>query len=543
MSVSRTNTAAANTAHTASTADTATTGTGTDTGTAKAPPGAGRAGEARTAGDGPLAWPPLVALSLGYFLVMLDVTVVTVAVPTIRDALAAGTSAMAWVVDGYSTAFAGLLLLGGSLGDRLGHRRVFLTGLGVFTIASLGCGAATTPGFLIAARLLQGAGGALMVPTSLALLAAAYPGRAARAKALGVWGGVAGVAFAAGPLVGGLLVAGLDWRAAFWLNVPVAVLAAWLTRKHVPVSVVRPDAPGPGHGPYPDPYPGPYRRPKRGRSWARNRSWARIWNRARNRSRGLDLTGQILGIVALTALAGALNEAGARGWTSPLVLGTLGAAGAALLLFVRHERRLETRAGGDANPLLPPSLFQSPAFSSAAAIGVLLNLGYYGMLYASTLYFRTERGYDALATGIALLPTVCMAVVAAPLSGRLTARYGPRLPMTCALLLGAVGFLGWLLAGPETPYGVLLFALIATGLATPTTVPAATASIVQAAPNHRAGVASAVFNVARQTGNSLGVALFSTLIATSTNLVAGFHAAAVIAAAAFFTGALLAATS
>lgn len=220
--------------------------------------------------EGRLSWPPLIALSLGYFLVMLDITVVTVAVPTIRDSISAGASAMAWVVDGYSTAFAGLLLLGGSLGDRLGHRKVFLTGVGVFTVASIGCGAATSPMLLIVARLLQGAGGVLMVPTSLALFAAAYPSRAARAKALGIWGGVAGVAFAAGPLVGGLLVAGLDWRAAFWLNVPVAVLAVWLTRKHVPAPVARTDG------------------------------------------GGLDLTGQVLGIVGLTALAGTLNEAAPR---------------------------------------------------------------------------------------------------------------------------------------------------------------------------------------------------------------------------------------
>ncbi|MFF8103235.1 MFS transporter [Streptomyces sp. NPDC016640] len=447
-----------------------------------------------------LSWPPLIALSLGYFLVMLDVTVVTVAVPVIRDSIGAGASAMAWVVDGYSAVFGGLLLMGGGFGDRLGHRKVFLAGLGVFAVASVGCALATTPALLIASRLAQGAGGALLVPTSLALLTAAYPATAVRARALGVWAGISGIAFAAGPLVGGLLVAGLNWRAAFWINVPIAAVAVWLTRKNVPAPT------------------------------------------ARARARGLDPWGQVLGVVGVLALAGMLNEAGTQGWSSPVVLGAGALAAVALALFVVTERRMEARGDAEKPPLLPLSLFGSPGFSSTAAVGVLLNLGYYGMLYLSTLYLQNERGYDALGAGLALLPTVCMAVVAAPLSGRLTARYGPYVPMTGALLLGAAGFVGWLLAGPDTPYWMLLPALVATGLATPSTVPAATAAIVHAAPTENAGVASAVFNVARQLGNALGVALFASLIA-GRDLVSGLHISALIASAAFFVAALLALSS
>ncbi|ROQ36488.1 DHA2 family methylenomycin A resistance protein-like MFS transporter [Streptomyces sp. PanSC19] len=446
---------------------------------------------------GRLSWPPLIALSLGYFLVMLDVTVVTVAVPVIRDAVGAGASATAWIVDGYSAVFGGLLLLGGGFGDRLGHRKVFLTGLGVFTLASAACALATTPAALIAGRLAQGAGAALLVPTSLALLTAAHPTAAVRAKALGVWAGVSGVAFAAGPLVGGLLVAGLSWRAAFWINVPVALLAVRLTRAHVPSPAGRAGA------------------------------------------RGLDPLGQALGIVGVLAPAAVLNEAGAQGWTSPVVLGTSALGAAALVLFVLVERRTEARGLAEKPPLLPLSLFRSPGFSPTIAVGVLLNLGYYGMLYLSTLYLQNERGYGAPATGLALLPTVCMALVAAPLSGRLTARHGPYAPMTGALLLGAAGFTGWLLAGPDTPYWVLLPALVATGLATPSTVLAATAAVAEAAPAENAGVASAVFNVARQIGNSLGVALFASLVA-GRDLVSGLHISALVASAAFFTAALLA---
>jgi DHA2 family methylenomycin A resistance protein-like MFS transporter len=257
----------------------------------------------------------------------------------------------------------------------------------------------------------------------------------------------------------------------------------------------------------------------------------------------MDLLGQLLAIVGLTFVAGALNEASSAGWTSPIVVIGSVVGAAALVAFALTEWRLDrvrrVRPEGTA-PLLPPSLLRDPRFAATAAIGVLLNLGYYGMLYLSTLYFQQQRGYDAMTTGLILLPTVCMALVAAPLSGRLTARHGPYKPMVAALLLGAAGFVGWLGAGPQTPYPALLFALIATGLATPMTVPAATAAILESAPPEYAGVASAVFNVSRQIGNAVGVALFGTLAVTSATMFDGLHLSAAIASAAFFLGAGLA---
>ncbi|MFM9368782.1 MFS transporter [Streptomyces sp. Da 82-17] len=448
-----------------------------------------------------LALPPLLALSLGYFLVMLDVTVVNVAIPDIRASLDTGTAALQWIVDGYSTVFAGLLLLGGGLADRLGHRRMFLTGLGVFSAASLACGLAATPGVLIAGRLAQGAGAALLVPASLALLQATYPDKAVRARAIAIWGAVASVAFGAGPAVGGLLVAGFDWRAVFWLNLPVAALAVWLTLRHIPVSARKSDA------------------------------------------RRMDPAGQILGIVGLVALAGGLNEAGSQGWTSPLVLSAFAVGVAALAAFALVERTLERReAQGRTRraPLLPPSLFRSRAFTSTAAIGLLISLGYYGMLFLTTLYFQQERGFSVLATGLALLPSVCMGLVAAPLFSRVAARTGPYVPMAAGLVLGTAGFLGWLLAGPGTSYPVLLFALVATGLGQTMTALAATAAIIESAPASGAGIASAVFNVSRQVGSAVGVALFGTFAATAADFTAGLHLSAVLAAAAFACGALLA---
>jgi DHA2 family methylenomycin A resistance protein-like MFS transporter len=449
------------------------------------------------AGRATLSLPPLLALSLGYFLVMLDVTVVTVAVPDVQRALGGSATGLQWISDGYSTVFAALLLLGGGLGDRLGHRRIFLTGLGVFAGASVACALADATGALVAGRLLQGAGAALLVPTSLALLTAAYPDRAVRARALGLWAGVAGVAFAAGPVTGGLLVSGLSWRAVFWLNVPVAAVAVLLTVRYVPVP-------------------------------------------PRVTGRGTDLLGQALAIVGLTCIAGALNDAGSAGWTAPAVLAAVAVGVVALAAFVLFERWVERGTTRHTLPLLPPSVFGNGGFAATAVIGVLLNFGYYGIFYLSTLYFQQQRGYDPRTTGLVLLPSVGMALIAAPLSGRLTARFGPYRPMVGALLLGAMGFLGWLAAGPHTPYPVLLFALVTTGLATPMTVPAATAAIIESAPAERAGVASAVFNAARQIGNAVGVALFGTLAARSTTPFDGLHRSAAIAAAAFLLGSVLA---
>ncbi|OON75415.1 MFS transporter [Streptomyces tsukubensis] len=445
--------------------------------------------------------PPLIALSLGYFLVMLDVTVVNVAIPDIRVSLGAGSSALQWIVDGYSTVFAGLLLLGGGFADRLGHRRMFLVGLGVFTAASLACALAGSPGTLIAGRLAQGAGAALLVPASLALLQATYPDRALRARAIAIWGAVASVAFGAGPAVGGLLVSGSDWRSVFWLNLPVGALAVHLTLRHIPASARKPAA------------------------------------------RRMDPLGQVLGIIGLVGLAGGLNEAGTHGWASPLVLSAFAVGVVALVAFALVERTLEYRGASgrtDRAPLLPPSVFRSRAFTSTAAIGLLISLGYYGMLFLTTLYFQQERGFSVLTTGLALLPSVCMGLVAAPLFGRLAARTGPYVPMAAGLVLGTAGFLGWLLAGPHTAYPVLLFALIATGLGQTMTALAATAAIIEAAPASGAGIASAVFNVSRQVGSTVGVALFGTFAAASADFTSGLRLSAGLAAAAFATGALLA---
>ncbi|MEU5614637.1 MFS transporter [Streptomyces sparsogenes] len=437
---------------------------------------------------------PLLAICLGYFLVILDVTVVTVAVPRIAADLGAGHGALQWVVDGYTLAFAGLLLLCGGLGDRLGHRRVFLAGLGVFTAASAGCALAPTAAVLVGARLAQGAGAAMMVPASLALLGELHPEPAARARAFGVWGGIAGSAAAAGPVLGGLLVWGVDWRAVFFLNVPVGVFAVVLTRRRVPA---------------PEVSEGRARRP-------------------------LDVAAQLCAAAGVAALTAGLNEAGGRGWGDPLVLGCLAAAPLAGVLFWRLERRA-------AAPALPPRLFAGFRFPACLAVGVLLNLGFYGLLFLTTVYFQWHRGFDPLGTGLALLPMGAMAALGSPLSGRLAARAGTGAPVVAGLLIGAAGLLGWCAAGPHTPYGLLLPALLAAGFGTSLAMPSATVAAMEAAPEEVRGAASGAFNAARQLGSAIGVALFGTLLAASGGFYAGMRLSVAVGAGCFLAGTALAA--
>ncbi|MEU2688249.1 MFS transporter [Streptomyces hygroscopicus] len=439
---------------------------------------------------------PLLAICLGYFLVILDVTVVNVAVPRIGAGLGAGQGALQWIVDGYTLVFAGLLLLCGGLGDRLGHRRVFLTGLGLFTVASAGCALSPTAAVLVGARLAQGAGAATMVPASLALLGALHPEPAARARAFGVWGGIAGVAAAAGPVLGGVLVWGVGWRTVFLVNVPLGALAVWLTVRRVPAAPPRGERPP------------------------------------------LDLAAQLTGAVAVAALTAGLNEAGGRGWADPLVLGCLVAAPLAGALFLWLERRA-------AAPALPPRLLTGFRFPAALAVGVLLNLGFYGLLFLTTLYFQRHRGWDPLATGLALLPMGALVAVASPLSGRVAARVGTHVPAVAGLLTGAVGLLGWAAVGPHTPYALLVVPLLLAGFGTSFTMPSATVAAMEAAPPEVRGAASGAFNAARQLGSAIGVALFGTLAAASATsaFYAGMRLSALIAAGCFVTGAVLAAMS
>jgi DHA2 family methylenomycin A resistance protein-like MFS transporter len=434
----------------------------------------------------------LVAICVAYFMVILDTTVVNVALPSLERSLHTTTTALEWVVDGYSLVFAALLLTGGALSDRRGARGVFQAGVACFTAASAACGLAPSVGLLIAARCAQGFGATLAVPASLALIQAAFPGVAERRRAFGIWGAVAGIAAGGGPVLGGALVAGLGWRAVFFANVPIGLAGIAFGARHLP----RPDP----------------------------------------RSHGTDPAGQVAGVVVLGSLTAALVEAGALGWSSLLVLSCLVVFAVSGMAFIAIEWR-------STSPMLPLGLFASTQFSGAVGVGGLINLGFYGELFVLTLYLQAQRHLSALVAGVALLPQMAMATVGSTVAGRAAARYGPRPVMLTGLTLGAGGLAGLAITtAAHQPYAALVAPLVATGVGMALTMPAATAAAMEAAPSERAGLASGTLNAARQAGGVIGVALLGTLVAASTDVAAALQLAMAIAAAAFAVGALLAVT-
>ncbi len=428
---------------------------------------------------------PLVVICLGYFLVILDTMVVNVALPAIGTELHGGVSSLQWVVDAYTLAFAGFLLSGGALVERLGARRTFVGSVALFATASLACGCAPSLAVLVGARVLQGAGAAVLVPSSLVLLQAAYTSREERSRAFGAWGSIAGVGAAAGPIVGGLLVTAWSWRGVFLVNLPFALAALVLARGRLPA--------------------------------------------VERRLRAADAAGQALGVGSLALLTAALVEGGRLGWGSPAVLVGLAAAAITALGFVAAERRHR-------DPMLPLGLFAEPGFAAGSAVGLFINFGFYGQLFVMSLYFQQTRGYSALGAGLALLPEALLLVAASTMSGRLMARRGPRPAMLAGLSLGAAGLLGLAVAGPHTSYPELVPAMAAAGFGMALTMPAATASVMESAPPERGGIASGVVNAARQTGGVLGVALLGALLHTSRGTVSGLRPGLVVAAGAFAAG-------
>ncbi|MEU9175113.1 MFS transporter [Streptomyces sp. NPDC048420] len=404
----------------------------------------------------------LFAASFGFLMVSLDATIVNVALPTLSDKLGAGLSQLQWVVAGYTLTFAALQLVGGSLSDRLGARRAFAAGLGLFIVASLACGLATSPGMLIAARFIQGIGAAVQLPASLAMIRHAYPDGAARSRAIGVWASAGGGAVAAGPVVGGLLLVWLGWRSLFLVNLLIGAVGLLATLRAAGTRV--------------------------------------------GRARRLDVPGQVLVIVALAGLVFALIEGGTLGWDAPAVVAglVLGVAGA--VSFVLWERRAP-------EPMLPMRLFSHPMFSTASIAGFVQNFSYYGIVFLLSLFLQDERGYSALETGLLFLPMSVAAMVSNLWGGRLTARLGPRIPLIGGQFVFALGLFALLLAGPHASDWQIWLATVPVGIGGGAAVPAMSGAVLGAVEPEYAGVASAELNTARQVGGAVGVALFGTLVA------------------------------
>jgi MFS transporter, DHA2 family, methylenomycin A resistance protein len=406
----------------------------------------------------------LAVMCAGMFLVLLDVTVVNVAVPAITAGLRTSTAGVQWVVDGYAVTLASLLLAGGAAGDRFGHRRVVAVGLAIFGAASAGCALAPTPGLLVAARAAQGVGAALLLPGSIAAIADAYPDRAAQARALGVWAAVSSLALPAGPLLGGLIVSTVGWRAVFWINPPVVVVClvgvlAWVR--------------GPG----------------------------------RRRGRRLDIAGVALATLCLAATVYAVIAASGDAVTAVAAAGV--AAAAAVGLIVTERRATD--------PLLPPELFTRPAFRAVTFSALIMNLTSNGLLFLLTRYLQSILGHGPLTAGLMLLPLFAPLAVMSPLAGRLTAGYGPRPVMLAGAVIAAAGQLCLLLVTPATSYPRLVPALLGVGLGVGMFTAPVVAAALRAVPAERSGLASGINNTARQAGTALGVAAFGAIAGSPTH--------------------------
>ena len=433
----------------------------------------------------------LTVMCVGYFVILLDVTIVSVALPHIRTDLRADVTGLQWVVDGYAVSLASLLLPGGVLGDVRGHRPVVLTGLATFGLASLVCGLAPNTAILIAGRAAQGIGAAMLLPGTLAIIARAYPERRDQARAIGLWAAIGSLALPAGPLLGGLLVESVGWRGVFWLNVPIVAVAyaavAWLT-KAVPPS----------------------------------------------RARRLDRVGGVLACATLAFLTYTLTRLGNDGFD--IISATASVVALVLIgVFVVVERR-------HPDPVLPLSLLRCRTFAAANGIAMVMNLGTLGLLFVLTFFLQTVQQRSALEAGVALFPLFLPLVLLAPISGRLAARFGPRLPMAGGLLLATAGVLAFVDSGAAAPYASLLPAMLAWGVGLALLTPAVVASAVAAVPPARAGLASGVNNTCRQAGGAIGIAAYGSIAGppASARFVAGFHVTAAVTAVLFLAAAVVA---
>lgn len=435
----------------------------------------------------------IAATALGSGVVFLDGSVVNVALPAITKDLGGGFSTLQWVLDGYLLTLSALLLLGGALGDRYGRRRLFLIGLAVFAAASIACGAAPSPGALVGARLLQGVGGALLVPGSLALIDAVIR-PADRGRAIGAWAGLSGVSTAVGPLLGGWLIDTASWRWVFLINVPLAAVVVFATARHVPES------------------------------------------RVRTTSR-LDAGGTVAVTTGLAGVTIALIEVPTHGWT-PFTTAAAAIGVVLLLVFLMIEHRHPA-------PLLPLSMFRSAQFTGANLVTFAVYAALSGGLFLLTLQLQLSLGYSALTAGLATLPVTVEILLLSSWIGGVTQRIGPRIPMTLGPALAAAGFA--LLSGispgssylPDVLPGIVVF-----GLGLSLTVAPLTSAVLSAVSDERAGAASGANNAISRVAGLVSVAVLPGAagidVRGASSLANGFQHAMLIATGACLVGSLIA---
>ena len=435
-------------------------------------------------------WWTLGAVSVGLFMIMLDNTIVNVALPSIQRSLGMSLSELEWIVAGYALTFAAFMLTGGKLADFLGRRLIFMAGLVVFTAASLACGLAPNGGFLIGARVVQGLGGALMNPSTLSIITATFPPRE-RGKAIGIWAGVSAMALAIGPLVGGLLAEHVNWNWIFFINVPIGI-AGFIT---APIFIEE--------------------------------------TRDTSHEQRLDLPGLFASAVGLFSLTYAFIEANNYGWTSGRILGAFGIAVVALVVFVLLERHQRL-------PMLDLSLFRNRTFGGANGAMLFVGLAMFGTFFFVSIYMQHVLGYSPVQAGASFLPMTFLVILLAPRTGALADRFGSRWLVGGGMTLLAGMLLYYSRLGLHESFWSLLPGLVMGGIGMAMTMTPTTAAAMSAVSNDKAGVGSAVLNSSRQVGGSLGIAVMGAIVASGSTYLGGFHDALRVGALLCLAGAAIA---
>ena len=446
-------------------------------------------------------WWTLAAVAFGLFMIMLDNTIVNVALPSIERSLHMSISSLEWIVTAYALTFAALLITGGKLGDLYGRKRMFIAGLAVFTLASLACGLAPNAGFLIGARAVQGVGAALMNPATLSIITATFPPKE-RGQAIGIWAGVSALALAIGPLIGGLIVDNINWHWIFYVNIPVGVVGILVSR------------------------------------------WVIAESRDTSHEQSIDLPGLVTSGGALLALSYALIEGNQRGWGSPEIIGLFIGSAVLLAAFIWLELRQRL-------PMLDLALFKIGSFAGANIVAMLVSLGMFGVFFFISLYVQNVLGYSPTKAGAIFLPMTILIILIAPIAGKLSDRVGSRWLMGAGMGILGVSLLLYQRIGLHTGFWSLLPQLVLGGVGMALTMSPMTSAAMGSVPVDKAGVGSGVLNSFRQVGGSLGIALMGAILLTyqhptKSKLVAaqqfvdGLHAALLVSAFIAFAAAAVA---
>jgi EmrB/QacA subfamily drug resistance transporter len=450
-------------------------------------------------------WWTLAAVAVGLFMIMLDNTVVNVALPSMRRSLHLSLSQLEWVVAGYALTFAAFMLTGGKLADLFGRRRIFMVGIVIFTGASLACGLAPGGGFLIGARVVQGLGGALINPATLSIITATFPPKE-RGTAIGIWAGVSAMALAIGPLVGGLLTEHVNWHWIFFINVPIGVAGLIA----IPLLVDE--------------------------------------SRDTSREQRPDLPGLVSSAVGLFALTYAFVEANSYGWSSPRILASFAVAAVGLGTFALLETRQRL-------PMLDLSLFKNRTFAGANVAMLFVGLAMFGTFFYLSLYMQNVLLYSPVQSGATFLPMTCLIILIAPRAGKLADRFGSRWLVGGGMALVTIMLFYYSTLGEHESFYSLLPGLLVGGTGMALTMTPTTAAAMSSVPVDKAGVGSAVLNSMRQVGGSLGIAVMGAVVASATasSLAAGddsrlaflhgFHDALRLASLLALIGAVVATTS